>query len=195
MARNAIAVMLVLMLGCAAASQDQRPQTIPAGESSGPLGSPFSDRRLGVWNAAAPLVIDRTDLRIGTTVHFGRVPTASELYDLAQLPALAHLVLALPGWPADYAALESLGRTPSEADVIVVLPGYPPTRTAAEAWNLVSARLRLIVVVQDPPPSNSVVSDLNTMRGLERVIFESDQPARTGFERLQRPLSFRKVVE
>jgi hypothetical protein len=32
------------------------------------------------------------------------------------------------------------------------------------------------------------------MRNLERVIAEMDQPSRAGFERLQRPLSFRKVV-
>jgi len=76
-----------------------------------------------------------------------------------------------------------------------VLPGYPPSREAAEAWNLVNARLRMIVVVTTPPPSIGVVGDLNTMRGLERVIAELDQPSRSGFERLQRPLSFRKVVE
>jgi hypothetical protein len=32
------------------------------------------------------------------------------------------------------------------------------------------------------------------MRNLERVIAEMDEPSRAGFERLQRPLSFRKVV-
>jgi hypothetical protein len=40
-----------------------------------------------------------------------------------------------------------------------------------------------------------VVSDLNSMRGLERVVAQMDDPSRTGFERLQRPLSFRKLVE
>lgn len=195
---NTMALLLAvaLLAGCAASSGPEEPAPAPPPPADGaPLGSPFSDRRMGVWNAGAPLLIDRTDLRIGTTVHFARVPTASELHDLTQLPGLAHLVLALPGWPADYAGLESLGGTPPEADVIVVLPGYPPTRAAAEAWNLVGARLRVIVVVREPPPSSAVVADLNTMRGLERVVLESDQPSRTGFERLQRPLSFRKIVE
>jgi hypothetical protein len=185
-----------LLAGCAASAGNQEPaSSAPPSADAAPLGSPFSDQRMGLWNASAPLLIDRTDLRIGTTVHFARVPTASELHDLTQLPGLAHLVLSLPGWPSDYARLESLAGTPPEADVIVVLPGYPPTRAAAEAWNLVRAPLRVIVVVREPPPSSAVVADLNTMRGLERVVLESDQPSRTGFERLQRPLSFRKIVE
>ena len=32
------------------------------------------------------------------------------------------------------------------------------------------------------------------MRYLERVIAQMDEPSRIGFDRLQRPLSFRKVV-
>ena len=35
-----------------------------------------------------------------------------------------------------------------------------------------------------------VVQDLNAMRSLERVIAEMELPSRSGFERLQRPLSF-----
>jgi len=38
------------------------------------------------------------------------------------------------------------------------------------------------------------VADLNGMRGLERVIAEIDDPSRAGFERLQRPLGFRRVM-
>jgi hypothetical protein len=38
------------------------------------------------------------------------------------------------------------------------------------------------------------VANLNELRALERVIAEMDQPSRSGFERLQRPLSFRKIV-
>jgi hypothetical protein len=55
--------------------------------------------------------------------------------------------------------------------------------------------VRIVVVVNDLPPGNEVVDDLNKMRGLERVIAQIDDPRRTGFERLQRPLSFRKIVE
>ena len=181
-----------VMAGCMAAGPPltaESPGTTPTSR----LGSPFSDRHMG-W-PGMPLVIDRTDLRIGTTVQFARIPSATELYDLAQLPNLAHVVLALPGWPADYATLEPLNRVPPEADVIVVLPGYPLSREAAEAWNLVDTRLRVVVIVNAPPASIGVVGDLNAVRGLERVILDGDHPARTGFERLQRPLSFRKVME
>jgi hypothetical protein len=143
----------------------------------------------------APLVLDRGDLRIGTTVVYQRVPSGSELYDLNQYLGLAHIVISLSAWPSDYGALEALSRVPPETDVIVILPGYPPTRAAAEAWNLVGGNLRLVVLVKEPPPSNLVVADLNTMRSLERVIAELDEPSRSGFERLQRPLSFRKVME
>jgi len=39
------------------------------------------------------------------------------------------------------------------------------------------------------------IANLNEMRSLERVIAQMDTPSRQGFERLQRPLSFRKLVE
>lgn len=181
------------LAGCMASSPP--PEATPPESPPSPLGSPFSDRRAGLDRA--PLIIDRTDLRIGTTVQYTRIPSATELYDLNQLLGVAHVVLTLPAWPANYATLQVLNQAPPEADVIVVLPGYPPSREAAEAWNLVDARVRLrvVVLVQGPPPSAGVVADLNTMRGLERVIAEMDMPSRTGFERLQRPLSFRKLVE
>jgi len=188
-----LVAVLFLLAGCMAGGPPLKTGAPAAAEPASPLGSPFATRPAG--ESGVPLVIDRTDLRIGTTVQFNRIPSASELYDLRLLLGLAHVVLSLPAWPADYAALDALNRIPEEADLIVVLPGYPPSREAAEAWNLVNARLRMIVVVTTPPPSIGVVGDLNTMRGLERVIAELDQPSRSGFERLQRPLSFRKVVE
>lgn len=141
------------------------------------------------------LLLDRADLRIGVTVQYRRVPGIDEVAELRQVPGLAHLVLTLPAWPATYEALQSLNQLPPEADVIVVLPDYPPSREAAEAWNLVQARLRLVLVVPSPPPSAGVVADLNAMRGLERVIADVDPPTRAGFERLQRPLSFRKLMD
>jgi hypothetical protein len=172
--------------------------TVPAPEvpaaSSGPLGSPFSDRHMGIGVLGTPLILDRTDLRIGVTVQFNRFPTATELYDLHQITGLAHVLIALPSWPADYAPLQVLNQVPEQSDVIVLLPGYPPNREAAEAWNLLSSRLRIVVVVEGVPPNNSVVADLNSMRALERVIAQLDDPVRSGFERLQRPLSFRKLV-
>ena len=180
------------LLGCAAGSP---PLTAQPPEPSSPLGSPFADRRGGFGSIAYPLLLDRTDFRLGTTVQFTRVPTLTELHDLQSVPALQHVVLTLPHWPAEYAALDVLNQLPQETDMIVVLPGYPPTREAANAWNLVQARLRLVIVVTEPPPSVNVIADLNSMRSLERVIAQMDDPRRTGFERLQRPLSFRKLVE
>lgn len=143
----------------------------------------------------APLILDRTDLRLGTTVHFGRIPDLSELHDLQQLPGLAHVVLALPAWPTSFAQIQALDQLPQEADLIAVLPGYPPSREAAGSWDLLGARARIVMIVDGPPPSIGVVADLNAMRGLERVIAQMDLPSRSGFERLQRPLSFRKVME
>ncbi len=142
-----------------------------------------------------PLLIDRTDLRIGTTVEFGRIPTVGELHDVTLLPGLAHVVISLPEWPKDFASLEPLSQLPQGSDLIVVLPGYPPSTAAAEAWNYINASLRIILVVPGPPPSVTVVTDLNAMRRLERVIAEMNDPSRSGFERLQRPLSFLKRID
>ena len=143
---------------------------------------------------AVPLLLDRTDLRIGTTVHYRRMPDAGQINDLRQVRALSHVVLSLSEWPADVSVISALSQVPPEADVIVVLPGYPPSRASTELWNYVEGRVRLVLLVDGPPPSNSVIDDLNSTRRLERVIAEMDDPARSGFERLQRPLSFRKIV-
>ena len=194
-ARIALPLLLAATLaGCMAAGPPIASQTPPP-EPRSPLGSPFSDREMGTSDLGTPLVLDRTDLSIGTTVQFNRLPTPSELHDAEQLTGLAHVVLSLPSWPTDLEAMQAIGRVPPETDVVVVLPGYPPNRAAAQAWNYVNARLRIVLVVTEPPPSVAVVGDLNTMRGLERVIAQMDEPSRTGFERLQRPLGFRKVVE
>jgi hypothetical protein len=191
--RIAVPFALGLLAGCMAASPPPEPGSGAA--DSGPLGSPFARAAGGAAGLGAPLLIDRTDLRIGTTVHFARVPTRTELHDLSQTTGLAHVVLALPAWPEEYANLQELDALPPESDLIVVLPGYPPSRAAAEAWNQVgNPRLRLIVVVKSPPPGYGVIEDLNGLRGLERVIAEIDDPSRLGFERLQRPLGFRIVM-
>jgi len=181
-----------IVTGCMAGGPATSARTPPA--PGGPVGSPFAERSPATAALATPLIIDRTDLRLSTTVQFDRLPTAADLNDLLNLPALAHVVVSLPGWPADFAGLQALGTLPEECDLIVVLPGYPPTRAAAEAWNYVNARLRLVVVVFEAPPSTAVINDLNAMRYLERVIAQMYEPSRIGFDRLQRPLSFRKVV-
>lgn len=187
-----------LVAGCMAAGPASTARTSPPGPSDspgGPLGSPFAERRGILATLATPLIIDRTDLGFGTTAQFDRIPTAADLNDVLRLPGLAHVVVSLARWPSDFEPLQALGSLPEECDLIVVLPGYPPSRAAAEAWNYLGARVRLIVVVTEPPPTATVINDLNTMRHLERVIAQMDEPSRTGFDRLQRPLSFRKLVE
>ena len=183
-----------MVVGCMAngpATTAQPPQPVapPPASATLPPGGPSAHPAL------LPLILDRSDLRIGVTVQYTRIPEADEISDLLQTAGLAHVVLALDAWPADYEALTALDLLPQESDVIVLLRGYPPSREAAEAWNLVRARLRLVLLVPDAPPSITVVQDLNTMRALERVIAEVDPPSRAGFERLQRPLSFLRVVE
>ena len=162
-----------------------------------PPGPPApSGRAAASTTLPSPLIIDRTDLRIGTTVTFTHLPTISELHDLRVLPGLAHIVLALDTWPGGYTpAIGALNTSPEEPDLIIVVAGYPPTRAAAEAWNYLTGRVRLLIVVDAPPPSSTVINDLNAMRYLERVIARMDNPSRSGFELLQRPLSFLKVMD
>ena len=187
-----LATAFAFVAGCAAGGASGPPPGAAAPPSSeAPLGSPFADRRGSLNALAFPLLLDRGDYRLGTTVQFGRMPSVADLDDAVRLPALQHIVISLPAWPEEYAPLEVLNHVPEEVDVLVVLPGYPPTRGAANAWNLVEAKLRLVIVVNGPPPSAAIISDLNALRSLERVIAQMDEPDRGGFERLQRPLSYR----
>lgn len=194
-------VAAALAAGCATAPAPpvqvlpERVVAGPGAEPPGRLGSPFADRRAGFGTIAYPLLIDRTDVGLGATVQYNRIPTVGELHDLAALATLRALVLSLPAWPAGYAALEPLQQLPRDVETWIVLPGYPPSREAAEAWNEIVARLRIVVVVTEPPPSSAVVADLNVMRALDRLVAQTDDPRRTGFERFQRPLSFRVLRE
>jgi hypothetical protein len=190
----AVAFVAGVLAGCMASSPPTPAQS-PTSEPHSPAGSPFSDARMGANGLGVPLIIDRNDVSIGTTVQFSRFPTASEVNDATQLPGFARLVLSLPHWPEDLEPMRALDNLPAEVQVIVVVPGYPPNRAAAEAWNRVNARLRIVIVVPGPPASRAVLDDLNLMRGLERVIAQMDDPSRFGFELLQRPLSFRKVID
>lgn len=159
------------------------------------IGSPFGDPTQGPATFSYPLLLDRTDLALGTMVQFNRIPNTSELNDLHSVYGLRSVVVTLPAWPLEYGPLDPLNQMPSDAELIIVLSGYPPSRGAAEAWNMLGVRERIIVVVNTPPPSSAVIVDLNSMRGLERVIYQTDNPDRRGFERLQRPLSFRTLRE
>ncbi len=164
---------------------------VPPASARSPLGLP---RSVVGGSGYSPLLLDRADLEFGTTVQYARIPTLLELDDLRFVPGLAHVVLVLDRWPPEFAPLEALNRLPRETDLIVVLPGYPPSRGAADAWNLLDTRARLVVVADGPPPTG-VAHDLNAMRGLERVIVNTDEPSRAGLERLQRPVTFRVVRE
>src|SRR5262249_51384145 len=115
--------------------------------------------------------------------------------DVSQLPGLAHVVISLSSWPPADAPLEVLNQLPEGADLLVVLSGYPPSRAAAEQWKYVRLPVRIVVLVAGPPDSRDALTDLNIMPQLERVIAQMDQPSRSGFERLQRPLSFRKLID
>ena len=180
-AHVALAFALGLAAGCMTAGPPLTAQSPLTGSSRGPVG--------------ATLVIDPLDLRLGRTVQFNRIPDRGEIHDLQQVGALTRLVLVLPAWPASYPELESLEQLGQESDVLVVVPGYPASREAVEAWNILNVRARIVAVVDTPPASIAVVDDLNAMRGLERVIARIDPPSRSGFERLQRPMSFWKVME
>jgi hypothetical protein len=116
------------------------------------------------------------------------------MQDLVFVSGVARAVVVLPAWPAEYAALEGLRLAPEGVEVFVVLPGYPPSRGAADLWNLLGAPVRIVLLVRGAPPDPGMILDLNRMRNLDRVIAEMDEPSRAGFERLQRPLSFRKVM-
>jgi len=194
---------LLLLAGCAAgvAPATDQGATSPINPASGERSSaPPADRpgataeRGALPEVSFPLILDRTDLRIGTTVQYRRVPNTSEVHDLGLLLGVAHVVLALPSWPTDLAQIESLNQVPQETDVIVILTGYPPSRGSIELWNYLRARIRIVIVVTGPP-TPGLITDLNAMRSLERVVAQMDEPSRSGFERLQRPLSFRKLIE
>ena len=131
----------------------------------------------------------------GSSAVFTRIPSPRDLNDLAYLPSVSHVVVSLPGWPEGWDALQGLHSAPlpEGADLIVVLRGYPPTRQAAEAWNYLRKPLRIVMIVDGPPADRGTILTLNSIRGLERVIADMPDPARSGFERLQRPLSFRVV--
>ncbi len=177
-------------LACGPALTAQPRSAAPPPDES-PLGLPHSMRDPTYGSA---LILDRVDLQLGTTVQYSRVPTVSELADLSLVRGLVHVVLTLNEWPPEYAPLEALNHLPGGADLIVVLPGYPPNRAAAQAWNLLDQRARIVVIANGYPPTGIDV-ELNEMRGLERLIVNTDAPSLEGLQRLQRPISVRWVRE
>ena len=196
--RPALWLLTAVLAGCMAGNVPAPAQAPPAGappaSTHHQLGSPFAERPARSA-LDLPLLIDRNEYRLGTTAQFRHVPTVAELRDAEYLLGLQHIVLALDTWPTGFDAIQTLNQMPADVDCIVLLAGYPPTRASLEAWNMLNVRPRIVLVTDGPPANSGVSQDLNTMRGLERVIARMDTPSRSGFERLQRPLSFVKAVD
>src|SRR5216110_20224 len=102
--RPALLALALVATGCAGTASPPPAEVSrsPAGgtgstaraESGSPLGSPFSDEGVDSDSIGTPLLIDRLDMRLGTTVQLRRLPTPSELHDLTLLPGLARIVLS-----------------------------------------------------------------------------------------------------
>lgn len=146
--------------------------------------------------AAPPLILAADEFGFGTTVVLDRLPDARDLEAFHHYSSLSRVVLNLPAWPAGWDRLQSMAQMPlpEGADYVVIVPGYPPSRAAAEAWNQVRLPVRLVVIVPGPPVDRGAIQELNAIRSLERVVADMTEPSRAGFERLQRPLSFRVVL-
>jgi hypothetical protein len=162
------------------------PSPAPPGPASPPRGADSDDP------LCAPLILD-ADPGFGTHVVMRRLPTQGDLEELSFISGLRQVLVALPEWPATYAALRPIQQVilPEGTELIVLLPGWPPTREALGAWDLLDANVRLIVVVSGPPADRALITEMNRIRTLDRIIAQMEHPSRSGFERLQRPLSFR----
>ena len=193
---------ILFALGCAPTGQEAAPAAAappPAAsrvaDSQGQAqpGGPTPQADLEA-SLCAPLLIEQ-DLGFGTHVVMRRLPDASDISDLGTVNGLRQIVVALSEWPADFSALAPLQQVvmPTDVQLVVLLPGWPPSRAALDAWNLLGGSVRLIMIVDGPPTDRALIMELNRVRNLERVIAQMEHPDRSGFERLQRPLSFRVV--
>lgn len=183
-----LAPLALSLLACASSGPANAPAHAPPSQQA-PVGRLDADDPL-----CAPLLLDPGgDAGFGTHVVMRRLPTAADLQDLSFISGLRQVLVALPEWPAGYEQLQPIQQAilPQGVELVVLLPGWPPTREALGAWNLVTANPRLILVVDGPPADRSLIIELNRLRSLERVIAQMPHPSRSGFERLQRPLSFR----
>jgi hypothetical protein len=191
----AAAALTSLALACAPGGHDSGPAAAAPPPAAAASPAERQPRANDVEDAlCAPLVIE-PDIGFGTHVVMRRLPDAADMDDLRGVTGLRQVVVALPDWPADFSALSPLQQAvlPPDAELVVLLPGWPPSRAALDAWNLLGGNVRLIMVVTGPPTDRSLILELNRVRNLERVIAQMPYPDRSGFERLQRPLSFRVV--
>jgi len=209
----AAALLAALLAGAPATAADgvPAPQPLPGNskgvmmaaplEASDSLHYPAGSARAVVEVPAPrprplpPLLLDPADFGFGASVYFDRIPTSKDLGDLSYLLSVNHIVISLDAWPEGYEAVLPLDQAvlPEGADLLVILPGYPPSHAAAEAWNYLRVPLRIVLLVNGPPANRAMLDELNRMRGLERLVADMEYPSRNGFERLQRPLSFRVV--
>ena len=178
----------------AAPPQAGTPDTTPASEPASAAVRPAPTPREADPDdpLCAPLILD-ADPGFGTHVVMRRLPTQGDLEELSFISGIRQVLVALPEWPATYAALRPIQQVilPQGTELVVLVPGWPPTREALGAWDLLDANVRLIVVVSGPPADRALITELNRIRTLDRVIAQMEHPSRSGFERLQRPLSFR----
>ena len=193
----AAAALTLFAFACAPAGEGPGPAAAgppPAGTTPPPAPAPSARKEELDAALCAPLLIEQ-DLGFGTHVVMRRLPDASDISDLATINGLRQIVVALSDWPADFAGLSPLQNVvmPADVQLVVLLPGWPPSRAALDAWNLLGGGVRLIMIVDGPPADRSLIMELNRVRNLERVIAQMERPDRSGFERLQRPLSFRVV--
>jgi hypothetical protein len=190
-ARAVAPLSLLVLIGLAVAMPACAPAAPPVAAEVPPARSTVPG---GTDALCAPLLID-ADPGFGTHVVFRRLPNAADLEDLRFLTGVRQILVALPEWPASYAEIQPLQQAilPTGSELVILLPGWPPTREALGAWNMVSGALRIIVVVDGPPADRALIAEFNRVRSLDRVIAQMEHPDRRGFERLQRPLSFRVV--
>lgn len=187
--------MLLPLLSCAPAGEARGPSAaeVPPARAQAPLPDAATAPGSSIDDAlCAPLLLDN-DYAFGAQVVMRRLPTAADLQDFHYVSGVRQVLIALAEWPASYAELRPLQEAirPDGVELVVLLQGWPPTREALGAWNLVGGALRIIMVVDGPPTDRALIAELNRLRPLERVIAQMREPTRTGFERLQRPLSFR----
>ena len=189
LARMSLLSMALAVTACAASRDTLRAAPAADAAPAPPAVSP-------VPSAPPALVLSADEFGFGTTVVLDRLPSVRDLEAFHYITGLTRVVLQLPAWPSSWDRLQPLAQLPlpEDAEYLVIVPGYPPTRAAADAWNQVSVRLRLVALVQGPPADRASILELNAIRALDRVVADMDQPSRAGFERLQRPLSFRVVM-
>jgi hypothetical protein len=178
-------LILAALLGAGCASQSQVSSVTSTGESVS-----ASTRSMTLGPPPAMVMLDCQPSLLATTVRFQRIPTVSELNDLALDNTLERVVLDLPAWPQGVAELLPIDQAGRELPIVAVLPGYPPSAAQADAWNQLRARVRIMVLVQGTPVDRTVVQWLNTMRGLERVVVWTSDPRGARIDRLAAPVSF-----